>query len=152
MSAATQADLNCTYCGDTLDSEEAESPQHDESNDVMCDSCYDSHYRDYCSLCDEFVEKIDLDTSPGKLIVVFEEVPATGTHDLSPGYYRILKRPFFADGMIEGHFYGHALQRVLPLDEQGERAAKDASFYSGPMCSDCFARVEKSVQAGGIPV
>lgn len=35
-----ESDVECTYCGDELDDEEAASPKKDADGDVMCDDCW----------------------------------------------------------------------------------------------------------------
>lgn len=131
--------LACTYCGNELKGEEVESPEHDGDGDVLCDGCYDEHFRDYCGRCDEKVDSADLDTSPGQLIGIWSEAPAAGSDDLAPGYYRVKRRPFFADGMITGHFYSNSLEFVAPLDDAGNRRAAEGGCLSGPLCSECRA-------------
>lgn len=144
----------CTNCGDPLDDDEIASPYHDDDGSVMCETCYEDKFEDWCSLCDELVEKTQLTAEPGHLVVVFDEAPVRCGDDLKAGYYRVLRWPFFADGMIEGHFIDGALQHVADLDEQGNRAAKNAMDMSGPMCESCRTRVEatltpKALEQGG---
>lgn len=134
--------LACAYCGNQLDGEEVESPEHDADGDVLCDDCYDEHFRDYCGRCDEKVDKTDLDTSPGQLIGIWNTAPASGG-ELVPGYYRVKHRPFFVDWMIGGHFYSDALEFVRPLDEEGRRQSDEAMHYSGPLCSACRAALAR---------
>lgn len=142
MSAQVDA-LRCSYCSHDLDDEEREYPSHDESGDVLCDACYDEHYRDYCGRCAEKVDTSDLDTSPGQLIGIWNTAPASGG-ELAPGYYRVKRRPFYVDWMIGGHFYADALEFVLPLDEMGRHQAEEAMHCSGPLCGDCRAALARN--------
>lgn len=130
--------LACSYCSRLLDAEEREAPSHDEQGDVLCDACYDEHFRDYCGRCDEKVDSSDLDTSPGQLIGIWNTAPAYGG-ELVPGYYRVKRRPFYVDWMVGGHFYADALEFALPLDEWGKRQSQEAMCLSGPLCNDCRA-------------
>lgn len=137
--------VDCTWCGAVLDEEEAASPSRDDDGDAICDRCHTEHFMGNCSRCGELVELADLDTTPGQLIALYAAAPVLCKENLEPGYYRILKRPFFADGMIEGHFYGDALQRIAGLDAKGQSAAPEAYCLAGPLCSCCRLEVEASV-------
>lgn len=141
---------HCTWCGEALDSEERESPERDDSGDVMCDDCYDEEYRGYCDRCGEKHDKSELAANPGDLIAIWRTAPGL-SGDLMPGYYRVNGWPFFADGMIEGYFYNDRLERVTDLDEQGKRGADDAYTLSGPLCSCCHAEVEASLPPNAAP-
>lgn len=136
---------NCTYCAGDLDREERQHPRKDEAGDVMCDECFSRHYESDCTRCCEIFETASLDTRPGNLIGIWRPVPACGQDDLEPGYYRVLSWPIFADGMVEGYFFGRSLRFVAHLDSQGERRAQDEQFMSGPMCPDCRAKVEQQI-------
>lgn len=136
---------NCTYCSEALNREERRSPRKDEAGDVMCDQCFSRHYESDCSRCCELFETTELDTRPGNLIGVWVSVPACGQDDLASGYYRVLSWPIFADGMIDGYFFGRALQFACHLDAKGLRRAKDEQFMSGPMCPQCRSDVERQI-------
>jgi hypothetical protein len=144
MSEPTQAAevADCTWCGEALSEEEAEHPDRDDDGDAICERCHTEHFMDNCSRCAELVDSDDLDTTPGQVIAIYDAAPVLCKDDLEPGYYRILKRPFFADGMIEGYFYGDALRRVADLDAKGLRAAPEAYCLAGPLCSRCRTEVE----------
>lgn len=144
MNAAIET-IACTYCGHELDAEERDAPSHDEQGDVLCDECYDEHFRDNCGRCDERVDTADLDTSPGQLIGIWNTAPASGG-ELAPGYYRVKRRPFYVDWMIGGHFYPDALEFVLPLDEWGQRQAEESMHLSGPLCGACRAHLATAAQ------
>lgn len=133
----TEVIVECTHCDNVLDIEEAESPERDEDGDVICDRCYEELYRDDCSRCGEIVDKTDLPAGPDNLIIMMEETDS----DLPVGYYRVLRRPFFVDGMICGWFLKDALQRVADLDKQGQYAAENRYTAAGPMCRHCQAAI-----------
>lgn len=134
----------CTYCDEQLDREEFQNPRRDEEGAVMCDQCYRDKCQDVCSRCEEIVDNTDLDTQPGCLIGIWEEVPGSG-EDLQPGYYTVLRRPFLLSSMLGGgNFLSWALRRFSALDATGLRAAEDCSYPSGPLCSDCQRHVRAS--------
>lgn len=135
---------NCTWCARELDPEERQSPEKSEAGEVICDSCYDQEYRDYCTRCEEKFDKTELSPKPGRLIGVWRDAPALGRGDILAGYYRVLRWPIFADGMIEGYFFRDALQRVGPLDMAGLRSAEEEQSMAGPMCEECQQKATRS--------
>ena len=128
---------HCTYCGNELDHEERRWPCRDEAKAVMCDRCYQEHYQGECSRCGDLFEKTELSPKPGRLIGIWRDAPACGQDDLPAGYYRVLSWPMYADGMIEGYFFGRALSRIGPLDALGQIRAEEESYISGPLCHRC---------------
>jgi hypothetical protein len=91
-----------------------------------------------------------LDTKPGAFIGIWRDAHASGG-EIKAGYYRVLRWPFFADGMIEGYFIADALERVGNLDTIGLRRTEDAPFDSGPMCSDCQQAVRQTTNLSAKP-
>lgn len=141
----------CAHCGEKLNSEELEFPYvHEEEDGPICENCDNEHYRDYCEMCGEIGEKSELIASPGKLIAIFQAVPALAHNDLEPGFYRIKKWPFFADGMIEGCFYSDAVERAGDLDDRALLVAKQASYQSCPLCDSCQTHAEKIIVAQSV--
>lgn len=141
---------NCTECSSELDAEETLSPHRSPEGAVICNSCHREKYQDDCARCSERVEKADLDTKPGALIGIWRAAPALGG-EIKAGYYRVLRWPFLADGMIEGYFFADALDRVGNLDAIGLRRAEDAPFDGGPMCSDCQQAVRQTMNLSSKP-
>lgn len=134
---------HCTWCERELDSEERQSPEKSDADEVICDSCYGQEYRDYCTRCEEKFEKTELSPVPGKLIGVWRDAPGLG-RDIRAGYYRVVRWPIYADGMIEGFFFADALQRVGPLDKAGQHSAEEAQSMAGPMCEECQRDAQRS--------
>lgn len=138
----------CTRCNNALTEEEIEHPDKEEgTDDVICSSCWSDLYQDECTRCCEYVMKTELNTKPGALIGIWRDAPACGQDPLKAGYYVVRSWPIFADGMIEGYFFGNAVRRVADLDEQGERRAKDQQYMSGPICRECQGRVALAIIA-----
>lgn len=138
---------HCTYCGQTLNDDEANSPEKDEDGDVMCDDCHKDHYMDSCERCQNYVDKKDLDCSPGNLIVTWREAPGR-PDDLSPGYYRVKEWPFFADGMIEGYMISRNLEKIGDLSAADTKVAADAWTECSPLCSECREKIETQFKNG----
>lgn len=127
---------NCTWCGHKFNKEERANPRQDLDKDPICDECYGQEFEDDCSRCGEYFEKSQLDNSPGKIIVIFQEARALAG-SVSPGYYRVKSWPIYADGMIEGYVYADALERVAELDTKAKEIAADSEFIAGVLCEDC---------------
>jgi hypothetical protein len=141
---------NCSECSTELELEETLGPHRSPDGAVICDSCHRDKYQDDCARCGERVEKAALDTRPGSLIGIWRDAPALGG-EIKAGYYRVLRWPFFADGMIEGYFFADALGSVGNLDAIGLRRAEDAFFDGGPMCSDCQQAVLQTTNLSAKP-
>lgn len=137
---------HCAWCERELDREERRSPERSEAGEVICDSCYSQEYRDYCTRCQEQFEKTELSPKPGRLIGIWRDAPAGFGGDLKAGYYRVLRWPLYADGMIEAHFYHHAVQRVGQLDTAGLHSAEEELCMAGPMCNDCQKEAMRATQ------
>lgn len=127
---------HCAWCAREFDQEERRSPQKSTAAEAICDSCYRDEYSDNCTRCEEMFDKTELSPAPGKLIGVWRDAPAL-CGEIKAGYYRVLRWPIYADGMIEGYFFPNALQRVGPLDEAGLHSAEEEQAMAGPMCEGC---------------
>lgn len=134
----------CVQCETTLTPDELEYPLTDDEGNPLCDSCWREKYEGECQRCGENVAKDELTATPGECIAVWEEAPGLG-EDLSPGYYRVIDWPIFADGIIEGYFYNSNLFRITDLDEAGLSAANEAGSAAGPLCYKCQAQIEYPV-------
>ena len=112
---------SCTECSSELDAEETLSPQRSADGAVICDSCHRDKYQDDCARCGERVEKADLDTKPGAFIGIWRDAHASGG-EIKAGYYRVLRWPFFADGMIDEYLNDRlARDARVPLVTQEAR-------------------------------
>lgn len=110
---------------------------------MICDSCYWDEYGEHCTRCNELFEKSEISPKPGKVIGVWRDAPGLG-RDIRAGYYRVVRWPIYADGMIEGYFFPDALARVGELDVAGLRAAEEEQAMAGPMCDKCQAEALRS--------
>lgn len=131
----------CSYCGEELKGEELESPYKDEGGDIICDECYQAHCEGYCDLCGNIVENTELESKPGELIAVWREAPGLCC-TIEPGYYRVKRWPFYADGMIEGYLYPDAIEKVMDLDDEGRKTAEEDNTLCGILCAECRKRLE----------
>ena len=131
----------CAWCYRELDEEERASPlTNDELDEVICDACYRDEYEDECDRCGEIVAKTELAMNPGELIAFWDEVDG-----LKPGYYKVLRWPIYADGMIEGYVMTENLEYAEPLDKEGERAAANAYYPGGRLCCKCRVEIAKNL-------
>lgn len=99
-----------------------------------------------CGRCMQFVEKEELRSEPGALlIVVSEEVTGIVGRDLRPGYYRVLRWPFYMSNMVgSGYFLPGEMQRVADLDEDGKASAEQIGYSYAPLCKECQKAVEST--------
>lgn len=96
-----------------------------------CEVCEDCHADDrfVCCLCGEF----DNTAEQHLLLVVTAESASAIGGPLGPGTYLIAKWPYYADGMIEGHFYADSLLRIGDVPE----GADTGCYEAGHLCSAC---------------
>ena len=90
--------IECTYCGNDLNSEELENPRKDEHDDVICDECYDDKHMNICELCEDYYEKPE--TPEETFFVVSKE--ASEELDIKPGFYQVLSYPYLFGDIVFG--------------------------------------------------
>ncbi len=129
----------CTECEEELDDEQAENPLK-EGDDIYCDRCHREAFEDVCDRCQEWVPKPELTMKPGELMLFFQEVEG-----LQPGFYRVIRWPLYADGMITGYVFKENIAYAGPLDAECIGAAKEAYTPGGCLCKECRDAVEKSL-------
>jgi hypothetical protein len=126
--------MNCTKCGDILDSEEEESPQRDKDNNVICDRCYEEQYSWICPICEEkFDEDFSKEISPEYLLIT---EGAGEDMYLAPGIYEITSYPFFRDGMIQTSLITSAIRKILDVPKD---TCKDDIYY---VCENCINKIK----------
>jgi N-glycosidase YbiA len=130
--------IDCTRCGNKLTTEERQHPEkEDGTEDIICGQCWNDLYLDDCERCGESAIKTELEANVGEIVGVWNAAPALGQDDLKAGYYFVRKWPFYADGMVEGHFFADALERIGDLDSKGLRRAQEGGCLAGPICRTC---------------
>jgi hypothetical protein len=140
--------LICTYCGEPLDGEELENPYRNDSGDILCDECHREHYEGWCDLCNNIVEKKELESNPGELIAVWREAPGLGC-EVAPGYYRVKQWPIYANGMITGYLFSDAIEKISDLFGRGIKVAAESDALCGKLCDDCRGRIEFALDQEG---
>ena len=150
----------CTWCGEELDDEEAESPRLDDADKVICDDCYRDEYEYTCHWCEES-EDMEHHCEVGSLFVLYESVDAQPPHSrkpwysqkrykMRPGIYRITRWPMYYDGIIEGGLYAWAFEWFGPLPEKWEDRS-DGYYPCGPLCRSCQRKIKHAKwRPGGI--
>lgn len=132
----------CSYCGNDLDEEEVENPRRDESEDIMCDQCYEDNYQNYCSLCEETYDK---PTKPEEtFFVVAKEV--SEECEVEPGFYKVLDWPYWlgATGFGFEMLFKNSIELVKAADINsmlkkfyGKYAEE---FGADEICPECFKK------------
>ena len=128
----------CTECGTELDAEEAESPRVDKDGDIICDQCFENQYSYLCPLCGEiFDEDFSVKISPKHILVTKYAAEELG---FDPGIYEIISYPFFADGIIELHFFKSSIKKIAELSgDFNEDDLIDDIHY---VCEECAKKQE----------
>lgn len=118
---------------------------------IICASCCEEHQQE-CPRCLEWVDEDDLQAKPGDLIGIWETAPSNNLEGkLPPGYYRVLRWPFFTQSMIgSGYLDTKSLEFVMDLDDAGSRAMDEvADAVAGPLCPECQDQIRHRLPAGG---
>lgn len=130
--------MKCTECKEELDEEEAESPQRDKDNNILCDRCYEEQYSHTCPICEEsFDEDFSKEISPEYLLITED---ASEDLYLAPGIYEITSYPFFRDGMIQTSLITSAIRKILDPPKV---------VYENDICYVCENCVEKIKNESG---
>ena len=126
----------CEYCGNRLTDEEIEYPPGagPEEGELICEDCYHERYEFTCCWCQNY----DLDEYQHVFLVLTEKVD-----DFKPGVYRIVAKPYYADGMIEGFILPHAIERVCAVPD----GVDTEGYPAGHLCRECQTKIEKSLKA-----
>ena len=130
----------CSDCGDTFDIEREGDEIRGES---YCDNCRDDH-QETCGFCEEHYPELDYDDDKGR-IVVTGKIEGSGGKNIAPGWYRIVKWPFYRSDMLgDASLFADRLQFVAPLrpDDEG----KDEEGYPSMLvCEDCMQDREREL-------
>jgi len=119
-------DLLCAWCEEHLDDEEKESPQKDNDGDIICDNCYDEHYRYACPLCSEFVEKEGNQEHIALTNALAED------QEMEPGIYKVLQFPWFSSDCFSMHIYELNVKKVKDLPKELQEETE-----GNYICEDC---------------
>lgn len=125
---------NCVECGEPLTPEEIADPFCPDGGDAaVCFSCEVDNYWEECSICCESNRAECLE----KAIAVFEPDDAFRDEGKPAGFYRILGKPYYMQGLVgSGWLLEDRIQFASPLPEK-----KDGDGYPcGVVCDDCFEK------------
>jgi len=123
----------CEWCGSAFDDPaERDDPRRDANGEPICDQCYEDEFQYRCCWCGEY-EEIE---HRHKLVVVAE--PQGFRPRIYRGIYRIVSLPYYADGMIQGWLFAHALKKICPLPE----GIDTRDYPCGHLCRECQQKVE----------
>jgi len=120
----TKTSYFCTQCEDNFELNEGEEPYRDDDTQIICDDCHREFYEFECCFCADYTDQIN----QHNMIVVFEDV-----HDVTPGIYEIIDKPYYWSAMIDAGFFSHALVRIgdVPKEYEG------IGYPSGHLCMHC---------------
>ena len=125
--------IKCEFCGNELNDEETSSELN--ANEKICDDCYVEEHCEHCILCGERLENRATPHLYEKAEYVFIS-PDANLQD--SGFFKVVKRPFFADGMVEYSIFWDALEKVKDAGEVKTESHWEAGFA----CKACIGIVE----------
>lgn len=114
----------CTECDDPLSDEEIEYPT-DKGEGPICTNCECANHHWTC----EFCQNCEEDDYIVEIFAVYDGDEA----EVPVGIYRILRRPFYYQGMLGGGgVFPDCVERVADLP-QGQECEQPCAF----LCRDC---------------
>lgn len=132
METETTEATGCTWCGNKLLSC-PDDPSTDDQGDPICEACWHDHYTFRCCWC----ERYGMVKNQHNMVVVAERergVPKA----VMPGIYLVLDTPYYADGIVEGHLYSNALERLSDVPE----GVLTGMYRCGHLCMDCQEKID----------
>jgi hypothetical protein len=124
--------IKCDTCGNTLSSEEKESPRKNYLDLPICDQCYEEAYQQPCALCKELFDEPE---SPEEtFFVLSEEFTYTDEESIESGVYKVTVWPYREIGFADG-FSIHK--------NTVEKVAEHNSEESGEICLYCYNKAIK---------
>ena len=136
----------CTDCGYESDTEHGESLRtaDDDSRlgegERLCYECFSDHYEFFCCGC----STMRSNEEEHEVLAVTGSLPGL-SGSVEPGVYRVIERPYYADGMIEGYVFNDAIERVADLPPRIDTGGEPA----GQMCRECGDRFPQIADARG---
>lgn len=148
-------DCECNRCGKSI-FELYDFPELlIEDEEIMCEECYDEHYREICPICEN---SYDVKDYTSDYLVITEELSnETGN---TPGIYKILKRPFFYGSILSGFdaFFPNTLELVTSIRindykkiDCGENCCEVSSDTICSECVDRYVRKSNYIKSESIP-
>lgn len=131
----------CDKCGKSVFEMEDFPELSIEDNELLCEYCYDSEYRQPCPICENYFDTKD--TTPDHIIINEELSRETGQ---PAGIYKIMKRPFFFGNILSGFdgFLTGNIKLVTRIDinkyKEIECGQSYCEVYSDFICPDCVTK------------
>jgi len=121
--------LKCYSCGAMFnDPDEEADPYRDDLDNPLCYDCFCDEYQFRCCSCGEWGYNED----QHKMLVVTKK-----TQGIKRGVYRVVRLPYYADGMIEGIIFEDCLEWIADLPEKLHMN----DCPCGHLCVECQAKV-----------
>lgn len=135
--------MDCTCCGDALDSEELENPREDKQGDILCDDCFENKYTHRCPVCEGlFNEDFSVKITPKNLLI--SESVGEQLH-LDTGVYEIVEYPFYRDGITEFSLITSSIKKITDLPSDFTDEELNTLHY---ICDECMKKATEAEEAG----
>ena len=133
----------CSICTGKIKLADEDEPYVDEEGKPICFDCFIDEYQGECGRCCNYVDNEEIESKPGELVVFFVEVPSY-RREMLPGYYRVLKWPFYSQNIIgSGWIENGAVVKVADLDDEGKGNEEIIGTPCAPMCYSCRKVIEE---------
>lgn len=129
----------CDWCGEPENEDDAGFQEVD--GEQVCWPCYRDQFLQVCGRCEESFEQ---DGGPGGVLAVYDD-------DLvvRPGYYQIIKWPFYIEGIGTLMLFADALRYIGPL-LPGE-PADGYDYPTAMLCPVCIAVMQTVAELEAAP-
>jgi len=142
-------DCECTGCGKSI-FELYDFPEIDiEESEILCESCYDEDYREYCPICEN---SYDIKDGKSDYFVVNKE--GTKEANIPIGIYHILKRPYFYGDCVYGFdgVFNDSIKQVSKINIEDFQELESCTCICSE-CIDLYLKKENYLMFGsGIPI
>ncbi len=148
-------ECECSRCGKSIFEMDDFPELLTDDDEIMCEECYDEHYREYCPICENSYDTKDYEAYH---FVITEEVGAE--IGKTPGIYKALTKPFFYGNIVTGFdaFFDHAIELVAPIRmnlfkkiDCGDSCCEVSNDMICPECVEKYVRKANYLKSDRIP-
>lgn len=149
-------ECTCDYCHESIFELDDHPNLLMDDDELMCEDCYDEHYRQTCPICEESYYTKDYE--PDHFVITEEVASEIGK---LPGIYKALTKPFFYGNIVTGFdgFFDNAIQLVAPIRintlkkiDCGDDCCEVGNDMICPECVEKYVRKDNYLKTDGIGI
>lgn len=140
--AKTDVEINCAWCEEILDEEEAGAPRTDSDGDPICDDCWYDEYTFQCCLCKEY-DHVNVQ----HFYLVVGQGARGWRADVTPGIYYVKCGPYHGGSMFRGHLFDDNLLRLRDIPNGSYLDTYFERYPVGHLCRTCVGKLNLATTA-----